>query len=441
MKNKSWSSQWLLIAGMCILSWTGWAQQPGSARGASDLGTVPNLVRYSGTLTDGGSKPLRGILGVTFSLYKDAQGGSPLWLETQNVQPGRNGRYSVMLGSTTSAGLAPELFATGEARWLGVQAQGYEEQPRVMLLSVPYALKAGDAATVGGLPPSAFMLAAPSVSESGKTGEISPVITNLAVISGSGTAGFLPQWTTSTMLGNSALFQTGTGAASMIGINTATPAANLDVNGSLISRGALQLPSTGTANASQGFTSQPLSLQGSAFNSGSGKAIGPLFQWQTEPVGNNSSNPGGTLNLLYGTGSGSPGETGLNIASTGQITFATGQVFPGTGNGTITGVTAGTDLTGGGASGNVTLNLDTTKVVTGIAAGTDLTGGGIGGVQTLNLDTTKVPQLGSNNTFTGTQQFAGNAGVGTAPSGTSYTPLSVGSSNSFGTWFALSNSS
>jgi len=28
-----------------------------------------------------------------------------------------------------------------------------------MLFSVPYALKAGDAATVGGLPPSAFVLA------------------------------------------------------------------------------------------------------------------------------------------------------------------------------------------------------------------------------------------------------------------------------------------
>ena len=30
-----------------------------------------------------------------------------------------------------------------------------------MLFSVPYALKAGDAATVGGLPPSAFVLAEP----------------------------------------------------------------------------------------------------------------------------------------------------------------------------------------------------------------------------------------------------------------------------------------
>jgi len=44
------------------------------------------------------------------------------------------------------------------------------------------------------------------------------------------------------------------------------------------------------------------------------------------------------------------------------MTFAPGQTFPGTGDGTITGVTAGTDLTGGGTSGHVTLNVDTTKI-------------------------------------------------------------------------------
>ena len=40
------------------------------------------------------------------------------------------------------------------------------------------------------------------------------------------------------------------------------------------------------------------------------------------------------------------------------------------GHRTITGVTAGTDLTGGGNSGNVTLNLDTTKVPTLAGANT-----------------------------------------------------------------------
>jgi hypothetical protein len=31
-------------------------------------------------------KPLAGVVGVTFYLYKDQEGGAPLWLETQNVQ-------------------------------------------------------------------------------------------------------------------------------------------------------------------------------------------------------------------------------------------------------------------------------------------------------------------------------------------------------------------
>jgi hypothetical protein len=54
------------------------------------------------------------------------------------------------------------LFSSGEARWLGVQVQGQAEQPRTLLLSVPYALKALDAETIHGMPLSAFVLAAPA---------------------------------------------------------------------------------------------------------------------------------------------------------------------------------------------------------------------------------------------------------------------------------------
>jgi hypothetical protein len=43
-----------------------------------------------------------------------------------------------------------------------------------------------------------------------------------------------------------------------------------------------------------------------------------------------------------------------------------------------------------------------------VIAGTDLTGGGSSGNVTLNLDTTKVPQLGANNTFTGFEQLFNN---------------------------------
>ncbi|MGA8540209.1 MAG: hypothetical protein WB566_11970 [Terriglobales bacterium] len=69
-------------------------------------------------------KTLTGTVGVTFSLYKDSQGGSPLWLETQNVQTEKNGHYIVMLGSTSSQGLPADLFDSGEARWLGAQPGG-----------------------------------------------------------------------------------------------------------------------------------------------------------------------------------------------------------------------------------------------------------------------------------------------------------------------------
>lgn len=330
--------------------------------------SLPHLVRFGGTVKDLNGNPLSSVVGITFALYSEQTGGTPLWLETQNVTADSTGHYMVLLGSTKSDGLPEDLFTSEQAHWVGVQISGQAEQPRVLLASTPYALKAGDAETIGGLPPSAFMLAIPGTNNTQNNPANPSGSTDIgatAVVSGSGTTDFVPLWTNNSVLGNSVLFQSGSGSTATVGVNTITPAATLDVNGSLISRGALQLPSTGTANAGGGFNSQPFSLQGSAFNSSTQKAIGQLFQWQTEPRGNNTSTPAGTLNLLYGSGSGSPAETGLNIASTGQITFATGQNFPGAG--TITGVTAGTGLTGGGNSGPVTLSLASNACASGSA--------------------------------------------------------------------------
>ena len=91
-------------------------------------------------------------------------------------------------------------------------------------------------------------------------------------------------------------------------------------------------------------------------------AVNQKFQWQAEPAANNTANPSGTLNLLYGLGATTPAETGLKLAPNGQITFATGQTFPGTGPGTITGVTtaSGSGLIGGGTSGNLNMALTNT---------------------------------------------------------------------------------
>jgi len=339
-------------------------------------GQVPPLIQLSNIATDQGGNSLSGVVTITFSLYSSQQGGEALWTETQNnVQLDAVGHYSVELGVTKPAGVPTALFTTGEARWLGVRIAEQPGQPRVLLLSVPYALKAGDATTIGGLPPSAFVLAAPAMTSASSApaayAASDAALTDsipAADVTGSGTMNFIPLWTSASNIGNSVLFQSGAGATAKIGINTGTPATTLDVKGAGTIRGQLSilgtlvLPATGAATAAAGKDSQPLTLAASAFNSSSSAAVNQTFRWQAEPAANDTSTPSGTLNLLFAEGSSTAAETGLHIGSNGQITFAAGQAFPGTGNGTITSVTAGTDLTGGGSSGAVTLNLDTTKV-------------------------------------------------------------------------------
>jgi len=332
------------------------AQQPSAV--------VPTLVNFSGTITDINGKPLTGVHGVTFYLYKDSEGGAPLWMETQNVQTDSHGHYTVMLGSTTNEGLPKDLFASGEARWLAVQAEGQAEQPRVLLLSVPYALKAADAETLGGLPASAFALAVPSSpsggpavnSASADTADAPPAAGS---VTGSGTLDFIPLWTSTSAIGNSVLFQSGSGSAAKVGINTTTPGATLDVKGTTNLEGLLTLPAQGTATSSGGKASQPQDLVASSFSSSTKAAVNQTFQWKAEASGNNTATPSGTLNLLFGSGTASPAETGLKLSSKGLLTFASGQTFPGTG--TLTGVTtaSGSGLTGGGTSGTLALGLTT----------------------------------------------------------------------------------
>ena len=398
------------------------AAQTSGSRPAS--AQVPPLIQFSSVAADEGGNSLSGVVSITFSLYSGQQGGAPLWTETQqNIQLDPTGHYSVQLGVTKPAGLPATLFASGEARWLGVRIAEQAEQPRVLLLSVPYALKAGDAATIGGLPPSAFVLAAPpngtaSVSTPESTtgqGTLPPS----GNITGTGTVNYVPLWDSASDIVSSVLFQSGTGSKAKIGIGTAKPASTLDVKGGSTIRGLFSLPSTGTATASAGFNSQPMNLAASVFNSGTSTAVTQTFQWQAEPVGNDTSNATGSLNLLFAQGTGKQAETGLNIASNGQITFAAGQTFPGTGGGTVTSVGSGPGLTGGPITTSGSLSIATGGVINAmlanpaltVAAGTDLTGGGLvalGGITTLNLDTTQVPQLNTANSFTGNQSITGN---------------------------------
>src|SRR5262249_41620178 len=132
------------------------------------------------------------------------------------------------LGATVNDGMPIDLFNTGEPRWLGVQLNksGETEQSRVLMVSVPYALKASDAETLGGRPASAYMLAnttgeAGSSSAAGggsgsSSGEPSAKSTVKPRVN-NGTPGFIGVFANATDLVNSVIQQ----ANGSVGVGTA----------------------------------------------------------------------------------------------------------------------------------------------------------------------------------------------------------------------------
>jgi len=334
----------------------------------------------SGTLnTPSPASAASSVVNVTFSLYQEESGGASLWQETQNVDVDATGHYTVLLGTTQAEGLPIDLFTSGQAQWLGVRPEGQAEQPRIMLVSVPFALKAGDAETIGGLSPSAFVLANGS---QGAAGSVKSATTSNAAkkpappanpnVTGVGTVDYIPMWDTASDIVDSIIFQ----KSSEIGIATTTPAATLDVNGTTDVRDTLTLYPNGTDNT--------LAINGTA----------------------------------------------LKIDQTGKVTFISGQTFPGTG--TITGITtaSGSGLAGGGTSGTLSLSVPASGITNTmlknssltVTAGSDLTGGGsvsLGGTVTLNLNATKVPQLATANTFTANQTITGTMSATSSAAGAS----------------------
>jgi hypothetical protein len=294
---------------------------------------VPRLIKFSGTLSDAQGKPIAtGPVGVTFALYAEQTGGASLWLETQNVRPDENGYYSVLLGSETATGVPMELFATGEARWLGIQVERQPEQPRVLLVSVPYALKAGDAQTLGGRPASDFALAnassvlptagaansakpdsVPAASASSTSVSKNAAPPSNPSVTGKGVLDHIPMWDTASDIVDSVIFQKSTD----IGIGTVTPAATLDVNGKGDIRDTLTLFPKGTDST--------LAVSGTAFKiDQTGKVT--FVSTQTFPGG-------GTVTANNSTQALSVTQTGTGAAAVFNVTKSTDTILNGELNG------------------------------------------------------------------------------------------------------------
>jgi hypothetical protein len=298
-------------------------------------GVVPSVMKFTGTLSGADGKPLTGTQGVTFLLYKEETGGPPLWIETQNVQADKSGRYSVMLGSATSSGLPAAAFSAGEARWLGVQPSGEAEQPRTLLVSVPYALKALDAETLGGRPASAFMIA-PAAGSSAQEAKVVPAAEQAnELVCSSGTAcktGFVP------------LFATNGGSAKVTDSIVTQSGAAVKVNGSanVISKAsapALVGQSSGTNAVSDGVdgvTSSGTASGVAGINNGNGVGV---------------YGTGGTG--VYGIGNSGYGIYGISNSSHGVVGLSNGNFYGVVGEGGGAGVygSGGYGVLGYGTSG------------------------------------------------------------------------------------------
>lgn len=282
------------------------------AEQASPAGTttsVPRVIRLDGQLA-----PLNGVAAapvetVTLAIYASATDSTPLWQETQDVRVDAQGRYTVFAGATTPAGLPPSVLATTEARWLGVRAlrAGDAEQPRVPLASVPYALRASDADTLGGLPPSAFLRADGKDGEAGAAGAAASTRDPGAPAVSTGSANFIGKFTNAVDLTSSVLFESN----GHIGLGTTGP---LDVLHSRFTDTSGGL----TGLAVQNMGSGAASYSGMLFYDQNG-ALGQFqgFNNSTHEYRINNIASGGSINFMLGSSS------KFLVANTGNIGIGT----------------------------------------------------------------------------------------------------------------------
>ena len=271
------------------------------------------------------------------------------------------------------------LFASGEARWLGVRINGGEEQPRVLLLSVPYALKAADAQLSADFPPRPSFWrrrqqraarcrfhrrrqhSQPSRRHRHWHHRLPPTLDQRHRRA---------RHFRSLSIGHRSHRQDRHQ-------HQDSKSSTLDVKGGATVRWNLYLPVTGNASAARQElrTTQPgrLRLQqqhrvrrpSDLPSAGRTRRQRHRHRYRFAPLAHR---------FLAQTLRPKPG---LNIASNGNITFAPSQIFPGTGS------------------------------VTSVKSGLGLTGGPITQTGTLSIDTTVVPQLGVANVFNANQTVEG----------------------------------
>jgi hypothetical protein len=313
---------------------------------------VPHLINFQGVLQMGGAE-VSGTYEITFRLYGTSTGGVGLWSETDSVYA-EKGYYAVILGQTVPLGLD-----FNQPLWLALQITGQAEMtPRFMLTSSPSALAIADDAV-----------------DSSKIADGSVVLQDVAQ-SGAG-IGQVPKWNgTAWVAANDEIgaapatpwLDDGSvirmqSATDSVGIGTASPAAKLEVSGTIYSSaGGFRFPDGSIQTVASTTTATPWT------SSSNGVSLVDI----TDSVGIGTSNPtekldvGGNLKVSgkasIGSGNTNAGQgafvAGSNNSSVGAQSTVTGGLhnYAGASGATISGGTfdsaTGTLATIGGGTIN-----------------------------------------------------------------------------------------
>ena len=282
---------------------------------------VPGTLNLAGRLTDTAGAPIDGVHDIEVRIYGAPIGGAALWTEAHDSVAADHGAVFLALGATVP--FAPTVF-DGDARWIELRVDGGALAPRLPVASVPYAMRA-DQATHADLADEAVHADSADTATTATTAQSATSATTAQSATTADTATRIGGYTAAMLQArvSGACASTAISAIAVDGTVTCAPAASGDVS---------------AVTAGSGLTG--------------GGTIGDVMLAVNTAV----------IQARV-TGTCPAGSSIRAIGVDGSVTCDAGNA------GDITGVTAGNGLTGGGASGDVGLAVNTSVIQARVTGG------------------------------------------------------------------------